>query len=501
MTILIVDDNEMNLYQLQVLLGGNGYQVVTAANGAEALTTARQNPPDLIISDILMPVMDGFALCHEWKKDERLRQIPFVFYTATYTDERDREFALSLGAEQFLVKPEEPEIFIRTIREVIQQFRRPPAPPAPPAANTPAPLPVEEPPKEESGYLKQYNEVLIRKLEAKMQQLEQANRELERDIAERKRAEGEHLRLVTAIEQSAEAVVITNTNGDIEYVNPAFTRMTGYSSEEVLGHNPRILKSDKQDAAFYRQLWENILKGEIWRGEIINRRKDGSLYTEEMNIAPVRGARGEVTHFIATKQDVTERKTLEQHLRQAAKMEAIGRLAGGVAHDFNNLLTVIKGYSELVLGRLNSDDPMRGPLNEIAKAGSRAASLTHQLLAFSRQQVLAPRVLELNDVVAGVGEMLHRLIGEDINLVMVLDPILGRVKADRGQIEQILINLGANARDAMPEGGKLVIKTANVEWAEDYVRGHTAVAAGRYVMLAVSDTGIGMDAEDSGSYL
>jgi signal transduction histidine kinase len=186
MTILIVDDNESNLYQLQVLLGGNGYQIVTAANGAEALAKARQNPPDLVISDVLMPVMDGFALCHEWKKDERLRQISFVFYTATYTDERDQEFALSLGAERFLIKPEEPEVFIQTIREVIQQLQHPPAPPA---ANAPARLPVEEPPREEFGYLRQYNEVLIRKLEAKMQQLEQTNRELERDVTERKRAE------------------------------------------------------------------------------------------------------------------------------------------------------------------------------------------------------------------------------------------------------------------------------------------------------------------------
>ncbi|MDR3677093.1 MAG: PAS domain-containing protein, partial [Acidobacteriota bacterium] len=196
MTILIVDDNEMNLYQLQVLLGASGYQVVTAANGAEALTTARQNPPDLIVSDILMPVMDGFALCHEWKKDERLRQIPFIFYTATYTDERDRQFALSLGAEQFLVKPEEPEVFMRTIREVIQQVQLPPAPPAS--------LPVEEPPKEESGYLRQYNDVLIRKLEQKMQKLEVANRELERDITQRKRVEQELRRVNRALQTISE---------------------------------------------------------------------------------------------------------------------------------------------------------------------------------------------------------------------------------------------------------------------------------------------------------
>jgi len=189
MTILIVDDNKQNLYLLEILLVSSGYQVVTAVNGAEALTKARQNPPDVVVSDILMPVMDGFALCREWKKDERLRQIPFVFYTATYTDERDREFALSLGAERFLVKPEEPEVFARTIREVIQQAQRPPVPPAPPAANTPARLPVQVPQEEDAGYLKQYNEVLIRKLEAKMQQLKQANRELERDITERKLTE------------------------------------------------------------------------------------------------------------------------------------------------------------------------------------------------------------------------------------------------------------------------------------------------------------------------
>ena len=273
---------------------------------------------------------------------------------------------------------------------------------------------------------------------------------------------------MTAIEQSAEGVVITNTTGDIEYVNPAFTRITGYSREEVLGHNPRILKSGKQDPAFYQQLWATILKGEIWHGELINRRKDGKLYTEEMNIAPVRDARGEITHFIATKQDVTERKHLEEQFRQAQKMEAVGRLAGGVAHDFNNLLTIINGYSEMLLDGLNSNDPTRGHLEEIRKAGDRAASLTRQLLAFSRQQVLAPRVLDLNTLVADVEKMLRRLIGEDIDLAIVRDSALGQVKADPGQIEQILMNLAVNARDAMPQGGKLVIETANVDLDEAY---------------------------------
>ena len=318
-----------------------------------------------------------------------------------------------------------------------------------------------------------------------------------RDITERKRAEAEHVRLVTAIEQSAEAVVITKTTGDIEYVNPAFTRITGYSCEEVLGQNPRILKSGKQDLAFYQQLWATILKGEIWHGEVINRKKDGSLYTEAMNIAPVRNPAGEVVNFIATKQDVTKRKSMEAQLLQAAKMEAIGRLAGGVAHDFNNLLTIISGYGHLLQERLSPQD--LGHVEEILKASDRAAALTRQLLAFSRRQILAPQVLDLNSLVANLEKMLRRLIGEDIELTTVQQSGLGRVKADPGQIEQVIINLAVNARDAMPQGGKLTIETANVKLDETYARSHAGITPGPHVMLAVSDTGLGMDPETLGS--
>lgn len=183
--VLIVDDNAENLYLLHALLQGYGYQVITATNGADALDKAGQNPPDLVISDILMPVMDGFALCREWKKEERLKPIPFVFYTATYTDERDREFALSLGAEQFIIKPMEPEPFMAIIRETIQQFVNPPAERARQPAEAPTRPPIKASEEEESIYYKQYNAVLIRKLEDKMEQLEQANRELEEMVEER----------------------------------------------------------------------------------------------------------------------------------------------------------------------------------------------------------------------------------------------------------------------------------------------------------------------------
>ena len=314
-----------------------------------------------------------------------------------------------------------------------------------------------------------------------------------RDITERKRAEAEHVRLVTAIEQSAEAVMITTTSGEIEYVNPAFSRITGYSRKEARGQNPRILKSGNQDPALYQQLWATILQGKIWHGELTNRRKDGSLYNEQMTIAPVRGERGEVTHFIATKQDITARKELEQRFVQAQKMEAVGRLAGGVAHDFNNLLTVINGYVQILTQRSSPKDPRRGLFEEIQMAGERAASLTRQLLAFSRRQVLEPKVLDLSNVLANTETMLRRLIGEDIELATKLKPGLGRVKVDPGQIEQVIMNLAVNARDAMPQGGKFIIETASVEVDEDYARSHKPMTPGKYVMLSVGDTGCGMD--------
>ena len=315
------------------------------------------------------------------------------------------------------------------------------------------------------------------------------------DITEIKRAAAENIRLVTAIEQSAEAVMMTNPDGEIEYVNPAFTRITGYEREEVLGQNPRILKSGKQDLAFYQHLWETVRQGRNWRGELINRRKDGTFYTEQMDISVVKGAGGEITHFIATKQDVTERKALEAQLQQAAKIEAVGGLAGGVAHDFNNLLTVINGYTALLQDQFASDPRVSAHLKEIRDAGERAASLTHQLLAFSRRQVLAPQVLDLNAVVSNLEKMLRRLIGEDITLRTVLDPSLGRVKADQGQIEQVIMNLVVNARDSMPTGGNLNIETRNVDLDQDYARSHITVNPGPYVMLAVGDTGMGMTPE------
>jgi PAS domain S-box-containing protein len=310
---------------------------------------------------------------------------------------------------------------------------------------------------------------------------------------DRKRAEAE--RLTVAIDQVAEMVVLTDAAGAIEYVNPAFESGTGYSRKEVLGKNPRLLKSGEHDAAFYQALWRTLGSGRTWRGRMRNRRKDGAIYTEEATISPVRSTAGAITGYLAFKRDITRDLGLEAQLRQAQKMESIGRLAGGVAHDFNNLLTVILSYVGLVLDEVPAGHPLREDILEIRRAGERAAALTGQLLALSRRQVLQPVRIDLNRLLEDMRKMLRRTIGEDIDLVQRPADTLGVVVADRSQLEQVIVNLVINARDAMPGGGKIIIETKDVDLEAGLAVQSQDVKPGPYVMLAVSDTGAGMDAQ------
>jgi len=224
-------------------------------------------------------------------------------------------------------------------------------------------------------------------------------------------------------------------------------------------------------------------------------KKDGQQVRVSLTVSPIMDGHGGVASASAIARDITETKRMEEMFRQAQKMEAVGRLAGGVAHDFNNLLSVIIGYGEIVEESLKKDDPLRAKAEQINKAGRRAVGLTRQLLAFSRQQILEPTILNLNSIVSDVHKMLQRLIGEDIELVTALAPHLASVKADQGQIEQIIMNLAVNSRDAMPEGGTLTIETTNLEADELYALNHPGLVAGSYVMLRVTDVGTGMDAE------
>ena len=314
-----------------------------------------------------------------------------------------------------------------------------------------------------------------------------------RDVTARKRAEADRERLATAIEQAAEMVIVTDLEGRIQYVNPAFETTTGYLRDEVLNQNPHFLSSDKQDTATYRALWETITKGKTWQGRMLNRKRDGSHYTQDSTISPVRDASGTITSYVGVLRDISRDLSLEAQFLQAQRMEGIGRLAGGVAHDFNNLLSVILSCTGFALDAVPEGEPLREELLEISKAGERAATLTRQLLAFSRKQILQPEPLDLNHLLSEMQKLFQRVIGEDIELAELLAPDLGTVKADPGQIEQVIMNLVINARDAMPRGGKLTIETANVDLDESYADQHIGTKAGPHVMVAVSDTGLGMD--------
>jgi PAS domain S-box-containing protein len=796
MNVLVVDDNESDLSQLQALLAGNGHTVATARQGAEALERARQLPPDLVVSDLLMPVMDGFSLCRAWQQDPGLRAIPFIFYTATHTDGRDRDFALRLGARRFLLKPEDPGTFLRIIREVGGQGNRP--------ADTEAPAFGTPREKEETVKLLPYNEALIRQLEQKMLLLEQANRRLEsniaerkqaelhidqlnrvyavlsdinqnivrqtdlramlqaacrtavtkgrfqmawiglvdaatgrlhitghagataatvailrqmveretpdcvftyhalhtcghgvcndiagdprtvawraaalqrgyrsmaslplkngetcigtfnlyspeaeffdpeemrlldelamdisfaievsrreagrrqaeeelrwrtaffeaqvdsaldgilvvdshgkkilqnrrlqevlkipgliaensndagqtqfiasqirnpgqfaekiaylnahpneisrdemelvdgtildrysspvrgkdgryygriwtfRDITERKRAEESLTRLATAVEQSAESIVMTDPNGTIVYVNRAFEKATGYVRAEAIGQNARILKSGKQDAAYYRQMWAVLKRGEVWSGHFINRRKDGTFFEEEATISPIRDTAGKIVNYVAAKRDVTREVQLEAQFRQSQKMEAIGLLAGGISHDFNNILAVMQMQLDLLRADRRLVPDQAESAEEIAKSIQRAADLTRQLLLFSRKQT--PRLvdLDLNEAVYNVTKMLRRLVGENIQVQFNFSAQQLLIHADGGMLDQVFINLAVNARDAMPRGGQLTIETAAVELDEAAASRLPGARPGSFTCVAVSDTGCGIAPE------
>jgi len=299
-----------------------------------------------------------------------------------------------------------------------------------------------------------------------------------------------------AIQAVSQGILITDPtlpDNPIIYSSSGFERITGYRSDEVIGRNCRFLQGKETSPEAIAAVREAIKGEHPCSVEILNYRKDGTKFWNSLVISPVRDDRGKLLHFVGVQTDVTERIILEQALHQSQKMESVGQLAGGVAHDFNNLLTVILGDCEFLESDVTLSGESRKLANEIHRTADKAAALTRQLLAFSRKQILQPKVLDLNEVLVRVGKMLGRLIGEDIMLKTNLSSRLWRVKLDAGQIEQVLVNLAVNARDAMPLGGVLSIETANVELDENYVRTHPDVKPGSYVAVSVSDTGCGMD--------
>lgn len=304
--------------------------------------------------------------------------------------------------------------------------------------------------------------------------------------------------LLAAVEQAAETIVVTDAAGLIVYANPAFERTTGYSVQESLGKNPRVLKSGSHPPEFYRQMWSTLNSGHVWRGRFTNRRKDGSLYEEDATISAVRDASGSIVNFVAVKRDTTRERLLETQVRRAQRDEAVWRLTSGIVHDFNNLLTVMNGLVDVIGSRPSLADEDRALLSQASEAARRASGLSRRLFSFCHRSAMQPEVTDLNSVILNLTRLLQRTVGEDLTLETRLEEGLPAILADGLMMEQVLMNLVVNARDAMPRGGRVSILTQVVEVRPNGALRPVGARSGRFVLLRVQDTGQGMTAETKG---
>ncbi len=399
------------------------------------LDELKQNPPDLILADYALPSYNGLAALKLAAKE--CPDTPFILVSGGLGEEVAIE-ALHHGATDYVLK---------------QRLAR-------------------------------LGPAVTRALREREQTLE------------RKQADEEMRKLLIAVEQSPVSIVITDANGAIEYINPKFTELTGYSKDEVLGQNPRLLKSGKQSQEFYVILWQTIKSGKVWRGVLQNQKKDGSLFSERTMISPVMDEAGTITRFVAIKEDITERLKLEDQLRQSQKMDAIGHLAAGVAHDFNNLLTIVQFETSMLSQTPSLGADSRESISLIEKAAERAANLTRQLLAFSHKQEKEIRVINLPELVSDMARLLKRILGEDIVLTSRAEPQLLPLVADQGMIEQVIINLAINSRDAMPNGGKLSITIDELTIDANTANQHSGGRPGHFFRLEIRDTGTGISPEN-----
>lgn len=528
-TILVIDDNHANLEVVSSCLESAGFEILAAHDGAAGLNIARQVRPDLILLDVMMPGMDGLETCRRLKADAGTRAIPVIFMTAL-TDTTDKVRGFETGGVDYITKPFQVEEVLARVKTHLSLHT----------------LQVQ---------LQQAHDKLEQRVSARTAELRQTNMRLEAEIAERRAAEAEirrrNLELAVLNRVIAASVTKTQTEAILETAcrelaqifdlprSAAFllnadkteaTVVADYLAPDSAPDTPSILNAvvpmvgnsaaqhlldrkstlliddvhiDPDRLAAIRDIVCQRTRSLILTPLLITGETIGCLLLtacephcfEEEQTRLAQSVADQVGGVLARIRLDEERRRLADQYHQAQKMEALGKLTGGVAHDFNNMLTVILGAGQLLRLGQEPNSPQIARVEQIQTAAERASDLVRQLLAFSRQQMLQPRVIQINHIIADFEKMLRRVIGEDIALETVFDPRLGRVKADPSQIEQVLMNLVVNARDAMPTGGSLTIETADVYLDEDYAQRHVGVAPGPYACLAVSDTGAGMDAD------
>jgi two-component system cell cycle sensor histidine kinase/response regulator CckA len=495
--ILVVEDSLTQAEALRLQLTSAGFLVEVARNGEDGIARFDPEQFDIVISDIVMPgLIDGYELCRRIKAGAG-RRIPVVLLTSL-ADPLDIINGLECGADSFLTKPHDADHLLERI-DVLLATRRA-------RVESHLRLGVDVVFLGRRFTISSEREQILDLLISTFEDAVLQNRALRQHQEQLEAARAELARYANTLEARLDRVLAAIP--DVLYsVDPALAvcHYMSPASEAVLGYAPDAFKSnprlwldrvhedDREAARAWRERVLRLRRPERLLYRI--RRRDGTLRWLDEEMVPAMDAEGAVVRLDGIARDVTEFKLLEEQFRQAQKMEAIGQLAGGIAHDFNNVLTLITSYTELLLEQIPPAAPQRADLDEIRAAAFRAADLTRQLLAFSRRQVVDSRVLDLNGVVNGMDKMLRRMLGDDVELTAALTTDLGRVRADHSQLEQVLLNLAVNARDAMPTGGKLTIETANVELDEAYMREHVGVVPGKYVMLGVSDTGTGMDAD------
>lgn len=471
MLALIVDDMEENIYMLDVLLKNSGYQTITAKNGEEALEKLKDNNVDVIISDILMPVMDGFTFCKKVKTDSRLKNIPFIFYTATYTAAQDEELGLKMGADKFIRKPCEPSELIGCVKGVI--------------SNKPSSS-VETVTIPDNGeILKLYNERLIKKLEKKML-------ELEKEASQRKSAQERYKSLYNII---TDAVLVTDKHRLIKDLNDCALELFGYEENELKDKSISVIYKNYDDFSMIGEFLKTTPYKKPNMYEIVFLKKDGSEFTGEVSIYPLKNDK-EVEGFIGIVKDITERKNFEKHLFQTQKMESLGRFASTIAHDFNNIITVISNYAEFIMELSDSDPSAIKYLKDILTSCERASKLTRELLVFSRGASGNFTEVDLNKTLEEFKPVLMMSLGKDIILDFNTPDETLIIKGDVTQIQQVVMNLVTNAKDALPEtGGKIEVSLNRKFLDEEFCHSFPEIIPGKYAVIEVKDNGSGIDTE------